>query len=447
MRPVDTAGCDSPAMPETAALVSRLVELLQDPDIRGMAAVVLAGMGRAGLLGLMEALGHPDGKVRLVALRALREMGAVRLDVLKPLLRDPDTSVRAEAVAALGTLGAEGIPDLLNALEDPSPDVRRHAVLTAMAIRCPPEVLWAVVGLLERETDGDVLCAALNLLEANGFAEAEPAVLRCLQHPSDSVKNAALQVLSATGTQETLRVRELLMMPGTCWLAARLLGSMARFEDLRAGLSSMHESVRAASAYYLGHFGDVGHLPLLSEVLRRDPSPMVRRYAAMGLGHLGSAGVDVLLEALDDAEVRRTALVVLCDLKDPRCAPRIREFLEDPDPWVRLYAVCALGELGEPVPQEALECLLVRSETCVATALVVSRLQIVEAIQVLLRALKDDRLSPEHQRAIARALRAVSERVSQQSASGTSEECPACAESAERFGILPTRCPTCGAVR
>lgn len=74
----------------------------------------------------------------------------------------------------------------------------------------------------------------------------------------------------------------------------------------------------------------------------------VRRRAALLLGELGDkSGVRVMIKdmAVKDANERGNVSVALRLLKDERAIPVLTEATDDPSPYVRSIALCALGEL------------------------------------------------------------------------------------------------------
>ncbi len=68
---------------------------------------------------------------------------------------------------------------------------------------------------------------------------------------------------------------------------------------------------------------------------------------------LASALARARADAGDDARLACTILGIIGRLADPASVPAVREALDDPHPWIRSYAVRALGGLGdrESVPR------------------------------------------------------------------------------------------------
>lgn len=102
------------------------------------------------------------------------------------------------------------------------------------------------------------------------------------------------------------------------------------------------------------HFGGVGSLLAKEELIAalRDPSFDVRHEAIRALGHIRAH--PAVLSALETVlgydglvELRYAALGSLGRLKATTCAPRIAEFMEDPNPLLRARAARSLGEIGD----------------------------------------------------------------------------------------------------
>src|SRR5439155_1691446 len=90
--------------------------------------------------------------------------------------------------------------------------------------------------------------------------------------------------------------------------------------------------------------------------LLTDPSPRIRRRAALAIGRAGLAdGVALLQTALADADpdVRRMAAFGLGLLGDGAATPALVTALQDPDSLVRGRAAEALGLIGDPSPATA----------------------------------------------------------------------------------------------
>lgn len=119
--------------------------------------------------------------VRQIAqlLGELRDPRAYAL--LAELLQHPDERTRRIAVAAFAESGRDdAIEAVAFALEDESPLVRLRAV-AALAGRRDPDVLRSLIALIERETDREVLYAAIGAVGAIATPDAVQALIPIAQ--------------------------------------------------------------------------------------------------------------------------------------------------------------------------------------------------------------------------------------------------------------------------
>ncbi len=129
-------------------------------------------------------------------------------------------------------------------------------------------------------------------------------------------------------------------------------GGVAAVLPLLARCADLKKKWRRAIAETLAEIGEPAVSPLVAEGLT-DSSKRVRRCAARALGLIGSAAEEAfegLVAALDDASqgVRLLAIDALGQIGDPRAAAPLVALLDDKDDDVREAAVDALGQIGEP---------------------------------------------------------------------------------------------------
>ena len=119
-----------------------------------------------------------------------------------------------------------------------------------------------------------------------------------------------------------------------------------------AGLiAALSSDVRGNAALALGRLGEPRAIPHLVELVRDDPEPKVRMFAAHALGQVQAKDAEtVLVEALNDPApiVRMGAAEGLGSIRAREAVPHLRKVLDtDPDKYVRLHAVESLVLLGD----------------------------------------------------------------------------------------------------
>ena len=140
--------------------------------------------------------------------------------------------------------------------------------------------------------------------------------------------------------------------------AALSLGKIARKEAVPALVEALRDQdagVRRNAAWALGMIGEdaVGpdRSPLTS--LLFDPDPGVREAAALALGLTGDtqAGIELLLERMQEpetpADAKRLAAASLGGMEARTAVPVLVKLLADRDARVRRWAVAALGEIAD----------------------------------------------------------------------------------------------------
>jgi len=112
---------------------------------------------------------------------------------------------------------------------------------------------------------------------------------------------------------------------------------------------SKDDKVRQYLAVVMGYTGDREALPLLIETVRTSPDSQSRIYALWALGGIGDpAALGVLEESLGDADpgLRKTAAFALGEMGDEAAVPALTASLDDGITDVRWNAALALARLG-----------------------------------------------------------------------------------------------------
>jgi HEAT repeat protein len=120
--------------------------------------------------------------------------------------------------------------------------------------------------------------------------------------------------------------------------------------------------VRKTAVEALVAFGSMSVIEGLIRSLSADDNAGSRNSAIEALVHIGSAAVDGLIVSLDapDADVRKSIVDILGDIRDPRAVPALIEALvKDPDENIRVASAEALGKIKDRrAVSPLLDCLM-----------------------------------------------------------------------------------------
>ncbi len=301
-------------------------------------------------------------------------------EALLLLLRHRET--RPAAASALARMGGGALSALLEAL--PAADgEERLALVRLLGTLGDERAAPALIALLSAG-DAAVVTEAAQALGRIGARPALDALLAQLRHPSGLVRRAVVAAINSLGHPEHTR---------------RLL-PLTTDPDPR---------VRAAVIASLGYFASPEAEEAILQALE-DEAGMVQRAAVRALGVLDTPRARAALERAASApnpQVRAAAMQAVGLSETGR--PLLHRGLEDPVPWVRLYACRALALL--PAEEESIRRLLPLAHADPAPHV---RLTAIEALGMLdgaqaeraLRALLNDP-APEVGEAAIQALAAL----------------------------------------
>jgi HEAT repeat protein/Cdc6-like AAA superfamily ATPase len=164
---------------------------------------------------------------------------------------DACDSVRLTSIQALSEVQTESpyvVNSLLDALDDPLPDVRRYACIGLQ--KYPgPEVIEALVRLLQSDADSSIRALAADALSRMEEGKAFKALVHALRHePSEEVK---LAVARALGKRRGWETEEILLealqnvnpeaMPVFSWACIRSLGQVGGTERSLSMLNNLKQ--------------------------------------------------------------------------------------------------------------------------------------------------------------------------------------------------------------
>jgi HEAT repeat protein len=322
LAPLAAASCDpSPIVRKHAAdglgetrhiqAPSYLVAMLKDADAgvgewAARALNSITGLGEVRdpeiFEPLCEALHDDNARVRKHVISVLGNLEDKRaMPLLLKALGGEESEIRAAALKAIASIDKMGgLEHLVNTLDDADVYVRRAAAGTLEYIEfygsLSPAIKQRLFSIVSNpEADYVVRCSLAKAIARD--TDAVPVLIRVLQDNNVFVKEAAANALANTRGHQA-------------------------FEPLLAALDDPEEIVRGASALALAGTGDSAAVPALSEILKTDDSPSVRRRVVWALSFFDHPEVPDLLT----------------------------QCLQDPDPHVRETAADALQALGSNVP-------------------------------------------------------------------------------------------------
>lgn len=388
--------------------VPRLLDWLDDPnaDVRAAAARALGQIGeQRAIQSLVRVLGDSNAEVRRAGVAALASIGTDAVVVpLLGRLDDVDARVRMDAAAVLGHLAdSRAAVPLVGRARDDAPEVRT-AVYSALGdLGDPravpalvqglgdtaPEPRLAAIGALGRIGSPDAVRPLVAELETQDARIARAATAALGQIRDDEAREALIGALGEARTRtmaaETLLERarrdsrsgrdedaEALVrglasqldeasLPAHATQLARTLGEVALYVSVEGAAPALRRALREGRGEppvvlrALGATGSPEVLVPLLERLRSEEVPIrlavleaLRRYFERV--EPDGRAADPLLAALGRVTAAERAPLVrlLGRVRAARALPDLRALLPHEDPELRLAAIRAIGEIGDP---------------------------------------------------------------------------------------------------
>jgi HEAT repeat protein len=335
------------------------------PAVTAAALAALADSGSQDTMALVRpSLDAPDAQVRLAALDGLQRLGDPTLPQRAvAMLDDPDVQVQAAVLAlVLATPGGPAYTQAQRqwvAMLDAS-DTTTYIAALSIFPSVPETPLQGRLYRALEHTNTAVRCAALRALralaEVRRLTGIDAAILQVLEAEEVEVRHAALQVLTALGTDEALAHMLVLLDDEQPQIRETLTRSLTRFgpravAPLLARLRSPQISLLAKESALIAlarlHGVDAEALLRFWEAELRE----VYQYRLM-LACLEDAApleADAFLRvALHNAQAQIVSLLVqvLAVWTSPEVARLVESGLHDPDRYKRASALEALESLG-----------------------------------------------------------------------------------------------------
>jgi HEAT repeat protein len=330
------------------------------------------------------ALRDNDGIVTIEAAQALGMIGQPAVPPLIELLEDPQYRILAATVLGdIGPSAVDAVPALTKVLEIPNEDARRAALLALAGIgpAAQPVAAGPLMELLGGP-GGNARGGAAYALVRIGAEEAVPELQRLVQETNDRREQLAaawaLVMLQPDAEHSAQAVPILIeglsddweLVRKECALALAALGPRAApaSEKLTSLLKDADPLVRAEAAVALHHVGTEAQtlVPLMIKGLE-DDSPHVRYASAYVLGLLGADAKPAVLQLQGmmnhhqemDRILAAWALLKIAPTERTiqEVVPHMLQALVHPHPRIRREAATVLGEVGgnQPAIREALQ--------------------------------------------------------------------------------------------
>ena len=220
-------------------------------------------------------------------------------------LSDKNPSVRKQGADALGELrNPAAAPALAKLLTDASPQVRGSA-LDALGVMRVQSAGAQIVKMLESDPDGSVRQTAAIALSYIGNRAFTPSLIKGMDDAHDGTRFASVNSLA-------------------------ILRDASAVKALTEKLNTADPRMRKSVSYALAKIQDKSSVPAILDSLKVSRSTETQGGKAMA-----------------DPSVAASLLRSLGEMGDKTAVPRIKPFLNDPDPQVKAAAAHALAMLGD----------------------------------------------------------------------------------------------------
>lgn len=345
--------------------------LLKDPEVnvRYQAAVSLGSLGYPESVGPLCQAMHDEEWVQFAVVEALSKINdPAAINALVKLLSTSSALVSSAIVDALGELGdVKIVPMLFNSLENVNP-ILRHKIVKAIVQILRGRSLSLLAQsqqdrlreyLLDALTDNDdeIRIAALQGLSAIGTEETARDIfdLAVTLDPdrSPEVYEAAIRALAAVGYNDVVRDalrgdNELRIM--IAMEACQLMEGNEALEEIKALFWRVNTVLQRAAIAEVAQLGSCDDAPFFLAVMDQcgDAEVLKSVLAFFGQQQACPDVEDVVFAQLDHryVDVKEMALEACINLHSPQLNERFRERSHSEDPMQRTMAVYALGRYG-----------------------------------------------------------------------------------------------------
>jgi HEAT repeat protein len=341
-------------------LYPALIEAAWDVAVGEPLLDAVVFVGPAVRPALTEGLANPDADVRVFCATAVAALGIEEAaGACEGLLTSSESRVRAAALRALAALAADrALPSMVRCLADASEAVSGAAV-RALGGMDPNRVTVAL--LAEPRLAEDHTALVLEVMRSLPCAAQQPFVVDALSDPRPTVRRAAVIVLAANDTAETIEMLEPLLRDRAVEVRSEVIAALGR-RPSRKALALLLETFdrdRETRDVALRAIGRIGDGPAAHRLIAGYPtcdhSTRLAIIDALG-GIAAPAAEPFLSEQLraSQPEVRSRAVVAVGQYATDGAVTRLVHATRDADARVRLAALESLSAFGGRAP--AVEC-------------------------------------------------------------------------------------------
>lgn len=340
-------------------------EALSDDALAEQAEAALTELGSTAVPALVEGARGSSAEQRAACITLLGPLVALDPDAnaaAKRALGDPAPEVVAAALDALAQAGDRATLADAAGLIDASPVVAQaaHRALVQLARRHQEAALVSVRATSPGSAAAEAAATVIEALgrDAGGEERWVEFLTQALNGPFPRVRRAALSALATVGgvaAEEPVAFALTDEEPEVRLAAVRALGRLKDERGAALGVEQLLELARAsadlalvaAAARALGEVRDPRAVPVLADLLSREPRVAVAAVEALGAfepalrrEHLGVA------LRHPDPEVVKATLRVLASAREAGALEALGDCLDHPEWDVRRLAAELLGQLG-----------------------------------------------------------------------------------------------------
>ena len=335
----------------------KLISLLPGGTKHDQIMQELIHLGKDAVSPLMEALQTQDLNLVAIYQQILARIPSASPELIKAL-RSAHPLIRGRVAEVFGiNKDKNAVPALLEALHGEFFTVRARAAL-ALANISDVRVIPELLPLLKDREDEVRIAACVAIEKFQDPATFDELANVALDDTKIEVRQAAVKAMASSHNPKAIPFLMEALRDSFWWFereqaTCELLATIESMgepvvEPLIEALGDREKTVRKFAITILGNLRDPRAMEEIGMALY-DLHHEVSRAAAEALAQFGAPAIDVLAEALThpEAGLRERAILGLGKIHDERVAPFLIEMLYDRDSTVKRQAVHALGDLKD----------------------------------------------------------------------------------------------------